>query len=212
MNHKKIGLYGGTFNPFHFGHLNLAFEILEIKNLDEVWLIPTRVSPLRTDEPLIDVQHRLNMLSLALEGISHFKICEIELKRTGPSYTIDTVKEIQKAYPEEIFFLILGEDAVCRFQEWKEIHELSRLIPFLIGSRPGFNLETELKKLFELDRELLQAILKGLVPTKQMEICSTDLRQRLEKRLYCGHLIPAKTLDYIYENQLYFSDNVISRG
>jgi len=199
---KKIGLFGGTFNPIHFGHINLALELQEKHLLDEVWFIPSLLSPFRTQENFPAIEHRLNMLALASSEIPQFKICDLELKRSPPSYTIDTIKEILKCSPEHSFFLLLGEDCLVRFMEWKEPVEIVRRVPLCVGSRPDSDFAQLLPQLGFND-EISSAIQKGLTPTRQMQISATDLRERFKKKLYSGHLLPGKVLDYIYENQLY---------
>jgi nicotinate-nucleotide adenylyltransferase len=199
---KRIGIFGGTFNPVHFGHINLALELKEKKDLTEVWFIPSLLSPLRMHETLLEAHHRANMLTLALAEIPGFELCDLELRRPPPSYTIDTVKEILELYPQHTFFLLFGEDSLMRFREWKEPLEIVRLLPLLIGSRPNSGL-LKLLPTLGFNEEIASAIRKGLIPTRQMEISATELRERLKKRLYCGHFLSRKVLDYIYENQLY---------
>jgi nicotinate-nucleotide adenylyltransferase len=199
---RKIGLFGGTFNPIHFGHINLAIECKEKKELSEIWFIPSPLSPFRLLEAPLPVHHRLKMLEAALLPIPGFEICNIELKRPPPSYTVDTLKEILDLYPHDSFFLLCGEDSLMRFPEWKEPLEIVRSADLLIGSRPT----SELMKLLPtlgFNEEISSAIRKGLLTTRQMEISATEIRERIKKRLYCGHLLPEKVLGYIYENQLY---------
>jgi nicotinate-nucleotide adenylyltransferase len=195
---KRVGLYGGTFNPIHFGHLNLAFELMEKGGLDEVWWIPAKHSPLRTNEKLLDPKLRLQMVELAIEEIPQFKVTDLELVRETPSYTIDTVKEILKKYPGMDFFLLLGEDLLKNFPEWKGFSELIELIPLLIGGRDGVELP-------HFPHKVRDAINKGRIKTSLFELSATRVRQRLEKKLYTGHLVPAKVLDFISVNQLYFT-------
>ena len=197
-----IGLFGGTFNPVHCGHLNLALELKERCLLKEVWWIPAQISPIRRDEPPVEGHHRLNMLSLALEDISDFRINDFELKRPGPSYTIDTLKELLKK--NERYVLILGEDTVLHFNEWKSSEEIVRYIPLLIGCRRRADLRRQLRAL-KMKESVEEGIQRGLVETSLMEISSTEIRKRIKKKLYCRHLVPSKVIDYIYENELYYS-------
>ena len=199
---ERIGLFGGTFNPIHFGHLNLALELKEKRDLNQIWLIPSLISPLRMDEPMISPHHRLKMLELATSDMVGFKVCTLELRRAAPSFTIDTVKEILSNYPENDFFLLFGEDSLIRFREWKEPFEIIRQISLLIGSRSHSDLLQHLPTL-GFNEEIASAIRKGIVPTRQLEISATEIRERIKKNLYCGHFLPSKVLDYIYENQLY---------
>ncbi len=204
MNHRQIGLFGGTFNPIHFGHINLALELKEKKELDEVWLIPSHLSPFRVHEPPLPSCHRLKMIELAIESIPDFKICSEELNRSPPSYTIDTVKALIQAHPDCTFSLLCSQDTLFRFPEWKEPLELIRLVPLWIGSRNYAELTKQLPT-WGISDEISLAIRKGVVLTRQLDISSTEIRSRLKKKMYCGHLLPSKVLDYIYAHQLYFN-------
>jgi nicotinate-nucleotide adenylyltransferase len=199
---KKIGIFGGTFDPVHFGHLNLAIEIKEKANLQEIWLIPAQINPFKVQQkPPLSFQHRFAMLQLAVESISGFLVKDVEGQRSSPSYTIDTLKELMRSEVSSSsrFYLVLGEDSLPGFFQWHLPEEIVKLVPLLIGSRFGtWQLE-------ETNEGIREAIQKGLVQTRVMEISSTEVRSRLESHLYCGHLIPAKVLAYIKQNQLYQS-------
>lgn len=197
-----IGLLGGTFNPIHFGHLNLAIELKEKAELSEVWLIPAPVSPFRVEESMASIENRLNMVELAVSDIPGFRVLDIELHRPVPSYTIDTVRELVKNHRNCV--LLLGEDVALGLPKWKEAEDLAKLLPFLIGARREIELKNKLDSL-RFPEAIEEAIRQGIIETSLMEISSTQIRKRLENHLYCGHLIPAKVLDYIYENQLYFN-------
>ncbi|MCH9627438.1 MAG: Nicotinate-nucleotide adenylyltransferase [Chlamydiales bacterium] len=195
---KKIGLFGGTFNPVHFGHLNLAFELMEKGGLDEVWWIPASRSPLRQMGESPTPEQRLKMVALAVEEIPQFKVLDLEIRRPSPSYTIETVDAIVEANPGIDFSFLLSQDVLARFMEWKKPLELVKRIPLLIGQREG-----EAFPVFP--EEIQRAVQKGLVKSTQLDISATQVRDRIKKRLYVGHLIPAKVLDFIYVNQLYFT-------
>lgn len=195
---KKIGLYGGTFNPIHFGHLNLAFELMEKGGLDEVWWIPTNRSPLRS-APLVEATLRLKMVELAINEIPQFKVLKNEITKPPPSYTIDTVTEIVQAYSDHQFFLLLGEDSLKHLMAWKEPLRLVQQIPLLIGGRGGED------TLPSFPHEIHAAIENGLLKTSLFDISATTIRERLKNKLFTGHLIPAKVLDFICVNQLYFT-------
>lgn len=201
---KKIGLFGGTFDPIHLGHLMLALELQEKCALSEVWFIPAKNPALRAETQSATPEERLEMVRLAIEGIPGFFLNEIEMKREGVSYTIDTLRELKKRHPEHQFFLLMGEDVALGFPKWKESLEILQEIPLVVGARSGFEMQ---KKILNLDfpLKIREAVMKGIYSTKLMDIEGKEIRKRLKERLYCGHLLPAKVLDYIYQNQLYFN-------
>lgn len=201
---KRIGIYGGSFDPIHFGHLNLAIEMIEKRNLDEVWFCPAFISPHKLDEKPTSGEHRVNMLTLAIENEPRFRILDTEIKRQTPSYTIDTLQEVlatqsNRTDPDQ-FSLILSDEALPGFFYWRQPEEIVRLVPLLIGSRESFFSTEELKG----DTAIFEAIEKGMTQTRMMEISSTDVRERIFHRRYCDHLVPAKVLDYIHTHGLYF--------
>lgn len=200
---KKIGLLGGSFDPIHFGHLNLALELKEKRNLDEVWLIPAQINPHKIDTQPVSFEHRFAMVRLAIEGMPDFFLNNLESKRSPPSYTIDTVRllieEDRKLGLSNQFYLLLGEDGIHHFSRWHQAEDIVRLVPLAIGSR--FN--PDLTSLLSHSEAIQTAIRKGLTQTRRMDISSTDLRKRLSKGLYCGHLMPSAVLHYIEKNGLY---------
>ena len=208
MVEKKIGFYGGSFDPIHLGHLNLAIELMEAHHLDEVWFCPTQFNPLKVKHGTPGEQ-RLKMVKLAIEKIPQFKALDIEIQRPGPSYTLDTLKQLiqndQKNSISNKYYLLLGEDILKNFNSWHKPEEIVSLIPLLIGHRyMGINKILESAK---GDPIIASALQKGLTPIRMMDISSTEIRDRLKKGLYCGHLIPAKVMDYIYQNRLYYIPN-----
>lgn len=204
MRKPKVGFYGGTFDPPHFGHLNLALEILEAHHLDEVWFCPACCNPHKQEcQPIASVHHRLEMLKLALEDVPNCKILDIEANRPGPSYTVDTLRSLinqekKKKSPRQIC-LIIGDDAAPGFCRWHEAEEITRLAPIFVGRRSTAALAP-----LTGGPEICQALQKGMTPTPYLEISSTEIRKRLAAGKYCGHLVPSKVLDYIYQHQLYF--------
>jgi len=192
---KTIGFYGGTFDPIHFGHLNLAVQLLEIHKLDEVLFCPAFCSPLKTaSPPQASPQHRLEMVRLAIEGVPQFRVTSYEVDRNDPSFTIDTLRMIKGEERGVIQFrLLLSEEAAAQFDHWKEFQELIRIAPPLIGTRSAPSIRGK----------LADALRPGFTKTKIFEISGTEIRERLKKGLYCGHLIPEKALRYIEKQGLY---------
>lgn len=195
---KRIGLFGGTFDPIHFGHLNLAVEILEAHHLDEVWFCPAKENPHKMGRATIPVKARLEMTALGIEGFSHFKVIDVEASRSSPSYTIDTLELLVSQHKECEFGLILGEDCVKDFPRWHRYKDILTIASLYIGSR-----KTGLFEINGLDPILIEKIRKGITPTKNIEISATDIRKRLSEGLTCRHLVPAKVVDYILAHQLY---------
>lgn len=197
----RIGIYGGSFDPIHFGHLNLAMELMETHDLSEVWFIPAQLNPHKLDSLPIPVHHRIAMIQLAIEEIPQFSMKDLESQRPSPSYTIETIKELYQGDEgvNRQFFLMLGEDAVPGFFLWKDPEEIVAHASLLIGSRSGW----PTKALEGKDPIIKAAILAGLTKTRQMNISSSEIRQRLHQGKYCGHLVPSKVLDYIRSYGLY---------
>lgn len=194
----RIGILGGSFNPVHFGHLNLAIEMLEKRELTAVYFCPANVNPFKENKKPVSSFHRLKMLELALEGIPQFSILENEILRPAPSYTIDTIEELRGENPDAEFFLIIGEDSVSSFHTWRLAKDIVQKATLLVGMRSGC-------RPGQCDNpEIQEAIIKGVTQTKTMDISSSEIRERIRLQKYCFHLLPSKVLDYIYANRLYF--------
>lgn len=132
----RIGFLGGSFDPIHLGHLNLAKEMQEKYALDEIWFSPAKISPFKADAPPhISDEERLKLLQIALEDYPAFKIYDKELKREGLSYTVETLEELVKEYPRNQFFLIMGEDTAQTFSKWKDPKRIEELASLLVGER-----------------------------------------------------------------------------
>jgi len=204
LGKQRVGLFGGSFDPIHFGHINLAIALLETHRLDRVVFCPAAVSPFKdTAPPKASKEDRKAMLQLAIQDIPTFSSLTSELKREGLSYTIDTIRDVlndahlQKKEIE--LFLMLGEDALRHFHRWKDVEEVVHLAPPLIGSRLA-----ESPSLPEMVSPFVEeAIREGMTKIPVMEISSTLIRERLAKGLFCGHFVPATVLEYIYRHQLY---------
>jgi nicotinate-nucleotide adenylyltransferase len=199
----QIGIYGGSFDPVHLGHLNLAVEIMEAHRLDQVWFCPSFINPFKQQGSHGSVSDRLAMLQLAIQGESRFCITDVEIKREGPSYTIDTLHQLiaaqGQASASHSFALILGEDAARTFCRWHKAEEIVKCARLLVGSRGESIIP------FEGSPAISAALEAGLTATRIMEISSTEIRQRLANNLFCGHLLPGKVLDYILAHALYLT-------
>ena len=178
-----IGFLGGTFDPIHFGHLNLALALKEQAGLEEVWFCPAFINPFKEGKTATSPLDRLHMLQLALADIPEFKIVENEIRRQGVSYTVDTIRELMKT-TDQSFRLLLGADQLQTFHRWKEAETLKQLAPPLVGVRTGC---------------------QGGIGIPLFDISGTEIRRRLKENLYVGHFIPSKVLAYIKEKGLYGS-------
>lgn len=201
----QIGILGGSFDPVHHGHINLAVEMIEAHHLDEVWFCPSSINPNKKEGSSATPSQRLDILNLAIDGEPKFRILDSELTRQGTSFTIDTLQELLtsqagKPHPNS-FSLIIGEDAAKNFHNWRKPEEIIQLVPILVGRR-----STSMKPdVLKGSPSIIAALEKGMTPTRRLDISSSEVRQRLAKRLYCGHLVHSKVLDYIYLHQLYYN-------
>lgn len=200
----RIGVYGGTFDPIHFGHLSTAIEMIEYHSLDKVLFCPAKINPHKEDAPTASAYHRYKMLEIALADFPQSEIVINELQRDSPSFTIDTLRELtaedKKKGLSSQFFLIIGEDTIPHFFRWHEPKEIIKLAKLLVARR--FLSERPLE--LSLDPEISEALSEGETPTPIMEISATRIRERIRKKQYIGHLVPAKVIDYIYQNHLYY--------
>ena len=193
---KKIAIFGGTFDPIHFGHINLAIQLKELFKFDVVLFCPAYCSPFKeANPPSIAALDRLIMVDQAIRDIEGFKALDLEIKRKGVSYTIDTIRELIKKYGHDVnFFLLMSKKTGKSFFQWKGSKEIIKIsTPIVGGSWKG-----EKKEFISLGFKE-----KFLVDTMQMDISSTYVRNRLKKKLYCNHLLPLNLVDFINKNGLY---------
>lgn len=186
----RLGLYGGTFDPVHHGHLVLARDAMEHLSLDRLLFIPAAISPHRVDQPpSAPTEHRLAMLRLALAGEPHIQLDECELHRPGPSFTIDTVLEVQARHPRSRLYLLLGADQLPRFDTWHRFEELRSMITFVV-----FNRATGAE-------ELLTAAYPTL--RRRLDISATEIRARVAVGRSIRYLVTESVADYVAQHQLY---------
>lgn len=195
LKKQKIGLFGGSFDPFHFGHLNLVVNILEHVHLDQVLICPAKRTTFKI--PHASIEHRMNMLQLVIEEIPSLNILDWEIQM-GKPYTIDTIERL-KQREETDLFLLLGEDLLPNLPLWHRIEDLLHLVTPLVASRFIASAIVDLK----LSSQAKIKLEKGFVKIPLMEMSSKMIRQRLQQRKCCKHLVPSKILDYIQLNRLY---------
>lgn len=189
---RKIGIFGGTFDPPHIGHFIIAEEVCEQCDLDEVWFMPVNIPPHKQRIDLTPADKRIKMLELGIKDHNKFSICSLEVNREGKSYTVDTMKQLRQQFPNDKFYFIIGGDMVGNLHEWHEIDKLMELVTFIGTKRPG---HLEISKVAE--DEMI------FVTVPQLEISSSMIRERIAHNKSINYYVPDKVGEYIKENQLY---------
>ena len=199
----RIGVFGGTFDPIHYGHLLLAECCREQASLDAVWFVPAAVPPHKQGREISSPEHRLNMLKLAVGGYSEFSINQHELDRPGPSYTVDTLVQFKAVHSDAEFLLMMGADSLRDFSTWKDparILEIAKLLVVRRGAEPAPNLNQA------FDAASLQQLASSRVQYVEMPACdinATDLRERARRGLSLRFRTTAAVEQYIRTNRLY---------
>lgn len=197
---KKYGIFGGSFNPIHYGHLMICEYIKEEMGLDKVIFIPTGNPPHKELE--LSAEDRYEMVRLAISPNPDFEISDIETTRVKKSYTVDTIRELKKIYKEEKLYFLIGLDSLFQLKTWMKIGDLSQEIEFVVALRPGYLDKEEVNKEIDFLRENFGTKI-NLIKTPLYEISSTDLRDRIREGKSLRYLIPKKVLDYIEESGFY---------
>jgi nicotinate-nucleotide adenylyltransferase len=211
------GLFGGTFNPIHNGHLKVAEEVITRLPLDRVLFIPSYIPPHKSRKEVVPVKHRLKMVEIACQSQPKFLVSDVEARRPGLSYSIITLRKLRAIFPEEKFFFITGSDAFLEIDTWKDYGLLLKECSFIVVSRPGFGLELIEKltdkirpaSLFNLDRKTAVRpgeLLAGgiyLLEANTPDISSTEIRRLLQKGLSVSGLVPEGVEEYIKKHELY---------
>lgn len=197
---KKVGIMGGTFDPIHLGHLVVANEVLNIYKLDEIIFVPAGNPPHKIGMRASSVDRYL-MTVLATMSNDKFTVSDIEIKKNGKSYSLDTLREFHDIYPDTEFYFITGTDAVINLSNWHEPEELLKLCKFIAVSRPGMNKESVESKIEEIRKDLNGHI--ELLHVPMLQISSTEIRERFIKGISAKYLLPEAVEQYINKNNLY---------
>jgi nicotinate-nucleotide adenylyltransferase len=188
----KAGLFFGSFNPIHIGHLAIARQMVQFDDIDQLWFVVSPQNPLKNTNDMLSDHHRLEMVKLAIKGDFRFRASDIEFNLPKPSYTINTLTYLRQKYPTNEFVIIMGADNFVHITKWKDYETLIKEYRFLIYPRPGIILS-------KLD-------LKGnftLVDSPLMEISSTQIRQAISEKKDTSHLLTPSVLQYIEEMNFY---------
>jgi nicotinate-nucleotide adenylyltransferase len=183
---KKIGIFGGTFDPIHHGHLILARDAVETLRLDSVIFIPAAVSPHKLEREPAPPAVRLEMLRAAIEGEPPFVVDAMELERPPPSYAVDTVETLRQRDATAEFFYLIGEDNVARLSTWHRFAELSNMVQFVVLDRGGLKTEHPYPAV-----------------RRYLDISATDIRKRVASGQSIRYLVPPAVETIIRERQLY---------
>jgi nicotinate-nucleotide adenylyltransferase len=215
----KLGILGGTFNPIHYGHLAAAEEVRERLKLDRILFIPSSIPPHKQEEDIPSAAQRFEMVRIATSANPHFETSDIEIKREGKSYTIDTLEALRRINKDRELNFITGIDTFLEIETWKDWERLFGLCSFVVLSRPGYRFIDLVKiafmkqagsELIKLDRgELMHAVVRSGVFTVCLEtiplydISSTDIRRRIKEGRSIKYLLPDAVEIYIMKNRLY---------
>jgi nicotinate-nucleotide adenylyltransferase len=184
----KIGILGGTFNPPHIGHLILAQQVCQKAGLDKIFFIPTNLPP-HKESYNVSARSRLAMVKRAVGKDKRFEVLDLELRRGGVSYTIDTVRQLKRKYAKAEFFLIVGSDLANDFPTWKYFAELKKAVKIIVAKRRAYPLKRR-------DRFMVLNIV-------QMGIASSHIRGLIKKGFSIQYLVPEAVAEYIEKNRLY---------
>ncbi len=191
---KKTGLFFGSFNPVHIGHLAIAGYIISFTDLDELWFVVSPQNPLKEKTSLLDDYQRLELVRLATEDDERFRVSDIEFHMPHPSYTIDTLTYLGEKYPDREFQLVMGSDGLKTFNKWKNYRLIEKNYHRIIYPRPGMTPE-----------EILTYPNLTLVNAPQMDISSSFIRKAIAEGKDIRHFLPDKVFRYIREMHFYES-------
>lgn len=196
----RVGIFGGTFDPVHFGHLLLAELCREACELDEVWFVPASAPPHKRHRPIASDDHRTEMLRLGTGGNRAFQISLVELERGGISYTVDTLRQIHESHPETELFLLLGGDSWDDLPQWREPDEICRLASPVVVGRP----DAESRQLEGLQRSVGSGLpAPRIVPMPMVEFSSSAIRRRVAGGKSIRYWLPAAVEQFIISQDLY---------
>ena len=186
----RIGILGGTFNPVHIGHLILAEETREKLSLDRVIFMPTNIAPHKDNQDVASSCDRYKMLKLAIKTNSYFSVSDIEMKRKGASYTIDSLREFKNIYPSDELYFIVGSDLLKYLDDWKDLSDIIKMVKFIVATRPGYPLEK------------IPAYIKTIA-IRAVDISAFEIRQAVKSHISFRYLVPEAVHSYILKRKLY---------
>lgn len=190
---RKIGIFGGSFNPIHVGHALIASYIVENCGLDSLWLMVSPLNPLKEDKKMMSDYHRLRMCELVSRRLQNVITSAFEFDLPKPSYTIDTLNALQEKFPDDEFYLVIGADNWCLFDKWKDGDQIIEKYHILIYPRRGY----------EINIPVQYSSRVSIVDAPMIEISSTQIRERLSQMKDITFYVPDGVERYIVKNRLY---------
>lgn len=186
----KIGILGGTFNPIHKGHINLAKEVKRKLGLEKIIFVPAYIPPHKSNADIISATDRFKMVRLAIKDEEGFSASDLEIKRKGKSYSVDTLKSFKKSFKAAQLYFIIGADSLAELDKWKDIEEIFKLARFVVVNRAGFSL-----------RRLPEGALR--VNIRPQDVSSTQVRRLIRKGEPIRRYVTNSVLGYIIKKGLY---------
>jgi len=190
----KLGIFGGTFNPPHIGHLIVAEHVCDALRLDNIVFVPAATPPHKALDGIVAAAHRVEMLRRAIQGNPNFDISDIEIARGGVSFTVDTLQQLRDEHPSDEFFLLIGMDNLPEFPTWRSPERILELATVVVMTRPGFAAND------------VPPDLKGRVricPVPTIGIASSEIRARVKEGKSIRYLVADPVRDYIHHHNLY---------
>lgn len=204
---RRIAMFGGSFNPIHNAHTSVAAAFVKKLKLDKLIFIPTAIPPHKSDEEIVGAEHRLNMCRLAAESVKKAEVSDIEIKREGKSYTVDTLKQLKKMYPDSKLYLITGADMFMTLQDWRSPQEIFSLAA--VCTVPRNDDDYEILKAHELKLNAMGAE-TVVLDIKRMDISSTEVRSRVFADKDISKFVDEKVENYIYANYLFMNKSTVN--
>lgn len=211
----RVGILGGTFDPIHFGHLRAAESLRELMGLNRIRFVPARVPPHKQSGGVATAEDRYEMVRCAVRNEPHFEVSRVEIERSGPSYTVETLAEIRRRHPDEALFFLTGSDAFRDIRTWKQWEELLDNYSFIVHARPGWGLVAAMDAVPERMRSRIVTVGAEEPPPKRvgptlyfaepltLNISATEIRRLARCGRSIHYLVPLEVEDYIRENRLY---------
>jgi len=196
---RPWGVLGGSFDPIHNGHILLAQEVYDKLNLEKVIFIPAYVAPHKIGQSFASAEARFAMTKLAVGDIPNFCVSDLELRRGNVSYTVDTMLELKRLYPNQEFYFIIGADSVPQLKTWNRIEELFGLVKFAAVYRPGYD-DVLVKAQKDFGKNAERII---MVHTAEYDLSSTNIRQKVQLGQSIKDMVPTKVAEYIEKHGLY---------